>query len=91
LLDSAWLQLPLKDLEDSSGTCSVAEETVPRTMATGATGATEATEAMEEEVDVEEAIVRTTASMDATTSCPGDLVAPHSLRARRRASAERMG
>ena len=69
----------------------MAEETVPRAMATGATGATEATEATEEEVDVEEATVRTTASTDATTSCPGDLVAPRSLRARRRASAERTG
>ena len=70
----------------------MAEETVPRTMgATGATEATEATEAMEEEVDVEEATVQTTASTDATTSCPGGLVAPRSLRARRRASAERTG
>ena len=48
--------------------------------------ATEATEAMEVEADAEEAIVPTTVSTDATTSCPGVSAAPHLLRAKQPAS-----
>jgi len=48
--------------------------------------AIEATEAMEVEADAEEAIVPTTVSMDATTSCLGVSAAPRSLRAKQPAS-----
>ena len=51
-----------------------------------ATEATEATEAMEVEADAEEAIVPTTVSTDAITSCPGVSAAPHSPRAKQPAS-----